>query len=814
MLVKATILLSAVWVAAAATAQAVAANPAGELVIAARGKSEARILVAHDAAQWEAFAARDLAKYIKLMSGADVPVVAAPDEIAAALKSDKPLLIVGSEAIKAQPALSARLQSVARKAPFIRAEAVLARREGNRVLLAGLTDDGHYHAVSYLLHQWGCRWYMPTDFGECVPECPTLKIDRLDYAYAPPFEVRDGRPLWNLAWLGSSKGWAEFSARNFKSVDISGYGGPTPRKGLPNAGHALGDYIQDILPPGRTVFNSPISDEKVIAHVAGKLDADFKKGLNINLGINDGDYSASGSKRDEQLQAGLRDKYFVNVCMTDVFMTFYNGVCEKLLASYPNSPSKIAFFIYTNLTIPPQQVQRAAKPLCGVLAPIDIDPTHGMDDPRSPPKQEYRDIVERWAEVMEGRVYVYDYDQGMLVWRDLPNPSHQAFRQDVKHYRRAGILGFTTESRGAYATIFLNMYFRAQLMWDPDFNVDAAMAEFYTRFYGPAAEPMSRYWGAIYKAWEETICTEHEWFVVPVIYTPELVATLKKEMAAAEQAIAATAARKDRTRSESLYVERVNFTRLSCDVIDRYTGMVRAGAGECDYAKAAALGKQGLASRAALKGMNEIFVSDKMEEGPAWFPGEVAMYGDLAALTGGIKGDLVGRLPLEWAFLRDPNDSGLARGLARKPADLSYWKERGRDLSGFARKDYPIMTWEMTRTDLYPQGQGVLHPDGQAFTGYSWYKTETDLTPEQVAGKVHVRFPGLFANAWLYVNGRMIAYRPQADMFWGNSDYTFSWDVDLTGALKPGRNDITVRNYNNHHVSGMFRRPFLYRAKE
>jgi hypothetical protein len=108
----------------------------------------------------------------------------------------------------------------------------------------------------------------------------------------------------------------------------------------------------------------------------------------------------------------------------------------------------------------------------------------------------------------------------------------------------------------------------------------------------------------------------------------------------------------------------------------------------------------------------------------------------------------------------------------------------------------------------------VLHPDGQAFTGYSWYKTETDFTPEQVAGKVHVRFPGLFANAWLYVNGRMIAYRPQADMFWGNSDYTFSWDVDLTGALKPGRNDITVRNYNNHHVSGMFRRPFLYRAKE
>ena len=332
-----------------------AANPAGELVIAARGKSEARILVAHDAAQWEALAARDLAKYIKLMSGGRSSGGGGRrDRGRAEVGQAAPHRRIGSDqgpaGVERQTAIRGK------KGPSIRAEAVLARAEGNRVLLAGLTDDGHYHAVSYLLHQWGCRWYMPTDFGECVPECPTLKIDRLDYAYAPPFEVRDGRPLWNLAWLGSSKGWGEFSARNFKSVDISGYGGPTPRKGLPNAGHALGEYIQDILPPGRTVFNSPISDEKVIAHVTGKLDADFKNGLNINLGINDGEYSASGSNRDEQLQAGLRDKYFMNVCMTDVFMTFYNGVCEKLLARYPNSPSKIAFFIYTNLTIPPQQV--------------------------------------------------------------------------------------------------------------------------------------------------------------------------------------------------------------------------------------------------------------------------------------------------------------------------------------------------------------------------------------------------------------------------------------------------------------------------
>ena len=54
---------------------------------------------------------------------------------------------------------------------------------------------------------------------------------------------------------------------------------------------------------------------------------------------------------------------------------------------------------------------------------------------------------------MEGRVSIYDYDQAMLAWRAIPNLSHMVFARDVKHYRRAGVFGFFTESRGAMATM-------------------------------------------------------------------------------------------------------------------------------------------------------------------------------------------------------------------------------------------------------------------------------------------------------------------------------------------------------------------------
>src|SRR3712207_2372118 len=107
-------------------------------------------------------------------------------------------------------------------------------------------------------------------------------------------------------------------------------------------------------------------------------------------------------------------------------------------------------------------------------------------------------MMDRWAVIMQGRVVIYDYDQGMLVWRDIPNPSQHVFKQDVQHYRKAGILGIGTESRGATATTFLNLFFRGQLMWNPDANVQAMLDEFYPKFYGPAAKPMAAYWNAIF----------------------------------------------------------------------------------------------------------------------------------------------------------------------------------------------------------------------------------------------------------------------------------------------------------------------------
>ena len=63
--------------------------------------------------------------------------------------------------------------------------------------------------------------------------------------------------------------------------------------------------------------------------------------------------------------------------------------------------------------------------------------------------------------------------------------------------------------------------------------------------------------------------------------------------------------------------------------------------------------------------------------------------------------------------------------------------------------------------------------------------------------------------AFVFLTGEEVAYRKQGKLWWLN-DYRYEWDVDLTGKLKPGKNVIALRCNCEHHLGGMFRRPFLY----
>jgi hypothetical protein len=286
-----------------------AADPA-DLVIADKGKVHAVIVVSPKAGTWEKRAADDLGHFIGLMSGTKPTVARTEQAVAAALKAGTPVLVVGSAALDAEPSLRQALSKVAKKDPVLRADAIVLRRQGNRVYLAGSNDDSHYYAACELLRRWGCRWFLPTDFGQCIPESPRLTVGKFDHAYAPPFEVRN---FW-IAWNGSYDGFQEFSRRNFMN----------PGTGVPN-GHAIGQYVKELIPRGKTLFDVPIAEDATAEHIIKKVAPQYAAGKDFSLGMEDGVYRSS-SPTDRQLRANLHDKYFLVPSLTDPFLVLYKAV--------------------------------------------------------------------------------------------------------------------------------------------------------------------------------------------------------------------------------------------------------------------------------------------------------------------------------------------------------------------------------------------------------------------------------------------------------------------------------------------------------
>jgi len=86
--------------------------------------------------------------------------------------------------------------------------------------------------------------------------------------------------------------------------------------------------------------------------------------------------------------------------------------------------------------------------------------------------------------------------------------------------------------------------------------------------------------------------------------------------------------------------------------------------------------------RKELANMNTTFttrvvgvVPETDKSSPAWRPGEVEQYRNLLTYTHGTNGTLLVKTPLEWAFRRDPHDTGIVRRWASQPVDLAIGPE-------------------------------------------------------------------------------------------------------------------------------------------
>ena len=448
------------------------------LTLVKEGKSVYSICVSRTASPSEKHGAEELQKFLEEMSSARLPILTDEEE----LKGN--LILVGNS--RAGQNLGLRIPT-----STVGSEGFVLRTEGNHIVIAGGRQRGTMYGVYAFLEKLGCRWYA----RDCtvIPKRPTLIVGPLDEIQKPAFEYRE--PYFTEAF---DKDWAARNRMNgsFMNLDESA-GGKV--KYYPFV-HTF--YL--ILPPDKYFADHP----EYYALVGGE-----RRGERAQLCLTNPDVLRLTIQTVHRWIDEHPDASIYSVTQNDCegwcecdhcqqveqeeggahsgpILRFVNAVAAEVAKTNPDKMIDTLAYLYSET--PPLKV----RPLPNVrirLCPIGVCEAHGYENCKD--DAYFLKNLRAWSKITN-QLYIWHYVTNFSHYL-LPFPDFDELGADIPMYREHGVVGIFLE--GDYAeggggeNAELRSYVMARLLWDTSANVNKAIDEFMTAYYGKAAHPMRAY---------------------------------------------------------------------------------------------------------------------------------------------------------------------------------------------------------------------------------------------------------------------------------------------------------------------------------
>ncbi|MGH7134863.1 MAG: DUF4838 domain-containing protein, partial [Pirellulales bacterium] len=336
---------------------------------------------------------KDLARVLGVMSGATIEV-----------RTDDPPADDRRVPILIGEGGGQRFGAPQKTAPYKQGFRYVVSAKG--VGLYGASDLASSYAIYELLDRLGCRWYLPGELGEVIPQMKTVSLADAEISAAPDTIFRN---VW----------YADDAYRRRNRMG-----------GLAlSAGHALEFYftkedreqhpewkaeIGGKPDPHRLKWSSPsLADalaEKILARHANDPQPSY------SLSPDDGT-TWDESKDDTAIDASDFDPIFQKLSKTDRLMVLCNRVAAKVAAKDPEV--LLGMLAYVDYTRPP--VRESVHPnIVPQLAPITYSRAHPMTDDRVPGNQDLRYLIEGWGKKARmTSMYFYGW---FLAEPSAPNP--------------------------------------------------------------------------------------------------------------------------------------------------------------------------------------------------------------------------------------------------------------------------------------------------------------------------------------------------------------------------------------------------------
>lgn len=439
-------------------------------LVANEGRAIAPVIVSPNASAATKATAAEFADFLSRMSGGRFEVQTGDGSKG---------IVLGTLADFPDPSLQGAL---AVHGEYDGREAFVIRTSKDRVRLIGATELGVSHATFALLEKLGCRWFFPAREWEVVPRRTEIRIAldvedrprvlarRIWYGYGPFPD--DRKHPSGASCQKDYESWARHN-RMASSFRV-------------NAGHA---WQSIILANKKTFADHP----EYLALVKGE-----RKGE--QLCVSNPEVRRLAVKWALDFLEKNPDREMVSMECSDGDGQCECGSCAKLgsvsnrVFGLANEVAKAVAAAHHGRMVGCLAYNQHSEPPDFPLEPnVYLQLTAGFI--RGP--YSFDQLAEMWPKKCRNMGF-YDYFS-VWLWDFDKLPGGKGanvtkIRESIQRYARLGATSMDAESGNNWGVHGLGYYIANKLMWNPDADVDAVLSDFFEKAFGPAAQPVRRYY--------------------------------------------------------------------------------------------------------------------------------------------------------------------------------------------------------------------------------------------------------------------------------------------------------------------------------
>lgn len=396
--------------------------------------------------------------------------------------------------------------------------------------LLGKGDRGQIYAVYGFLEDYlGCRWLLPGELGESIPETGTVQFPSMDDTQIPSFDVR------MQVGVGSYPPYTDWHIKNrmhlraeaddifLRQYNLSIKGIVTHAFDtiLPgykfnndhpeyfslqreevhwNDARAPAERTAQLLTPAKTgprgqiCTTNPEGIGRTVTWTRHVLDknpgTDF-----ISLCPNDVPLFCLCDRckaLDVPGEFYARDGWVARVpgleLVSDRLWTYFNAVAE----AFPERQFYV--LAYHNYVNPPQRVKPRSNVMTGICHMSPACSAHPFNDPDCSENLKFNAILKDWT-ALHDNFMLYAYTS-RPIWEQLPFPIARQYAANIQYIHELGIRRFYSQAvaPGRWGQLGTHLYVIAKMLWDVNRDPEKILDDYFEKLYEESAPMMSAYY--------------------------------------------------------------------------------------------------------------------------------------------------------------------------------------------------------------------------------------------------------------------------------------------------------------------------------